>query len=37
VIAMKQLGVSHCGATIVWDLYYFEVTEYTLGEQELEE
>ncbi len=34
---MELLWISHCGATIVWDLYYFEVTDYALWEQELEE
>jgi hypothetical protein len=34
---MKLLWISHCGATIIWDLYYFEIIDYEMWSQELEE
>ena len=33
---IKYLGTSHCGATIVWDLFYFLVSRFEKGEQSLE-
>lgn len=34
---LKHFATSVCGATVVWDLYYFVVTEYDeLNKQELE-
>lgn len=37
ILQMNQLALSQCGATVIWDLYYFEVTNYESGEQEHEE
>lgn len=37
VSSMKYLSVSHCGATILWDLYYYEITDYMMWDQHLEE
>ena len=39
-IVASELSLFHtsvCGATVVWDLYYFVVSAYTENEQELEE
>lgn len=33
----KFLQVSKAGATVVWDLYYFEISDFTQAEQHLEE
>jgi len=33
----KLLHISKAGATVIWDLYYFEVTEFAETSQELEE
>ena len=35
---LELLGISHCGATIEWDLYYFLVRDFTeTGKQDLGE
>jgi len=34
---MKHISTSACGATIIWDLHYYEVSDYMMGEQELED
>lgn len=33
----KLLHISKAGATVVWDLYYFEITDFTIDKQHLEE
>jgi len=30
VSSMKYLSISRCGATIIWDLHYYEITDYTM-------
>lgn len=34
---MTLFHTSVCGATVVWDLFYFVVTDFTQGDQNLEE
>jgi len=33
----KLIKISHAGATVVWDLFYFEITDFKEGSQNLEE
>lgn len=35
--SIEHIHTSVCGATVVWDLYYFVVHEFEEGEQELED